>query len=138
MSDKIFVDSNIFLYTLDRNDPKKRESSKHALHNAAQNSRLFISTQVLNEIFAVATRKLGVNNVAAKEYVRTLQQLDLILISPEIINNAMDYAILDQINYWDALTIAAAEAGRCSMLWSEGFQAGRSFRGIKIVNPLTE
>ena len=138
MTDKIFVDSNIFLYTLDRHDSARRELAKERLLHASRESRIFISTQVLNEVFAVATRKLGVDPVSAKEFVRSLYGFDVVVITPELIESAIDCSIVNRLSYWDALMIAAAESVRCVALWSEDMQPGFVCRGVRFLNPLVD
>ena len=136
MSDKVFVDSNIFLYTLDGNDKKRRERAKAQLSALSTTQRVVISTQVLNEVYAVATRKLGVDPVMAKRFIHQLTDFDVLLITPEVIDSAIDCSILNQLTYWDALMIAAAESARCSTLWTEDMNHGESVRGVQIFNPL--
>lgn len=40
-----------------------------------------------------------------------------------------------QVNFWDAMIVAAAERMRCRFVLSEDFQTGRKFESITIVNP---
>jgi predicted nucleic acid-binding protein len=135
-NEKVFVDSNIFLYTLGNNEINRREKVKERLTDLSKTNRIVISTQVLNEIYAVATRKLGVEAILAKRFVRQLYDFDVIVVNQEVIDAAMDCSILHQLNYWDALMVAAAELSRCSVLWTEDLSAGETIRGIRIVNPL--
>lgn len=135
MSEKVFVDSNVFLYTLDKSDGKRREKAKSLLKDLSGTNRIVISTQVLNEVFVVATRKLNVEAVMAKRFVRQLNEFDVILVTPEVIEGAMDCSILNQLNYWDALMISAAESAKCSIIWTEDMNTGETIRGVQIVNP---
>jgi predicted nucleic acid-binding protein len=136
MIEKVFVDSNIFLYTLDSSDKARREIAKARLAELSGTNRIVISTQVLNEVYAVATRKLGVEVVMAKRFVRQLYDFDVIVVTQEVIDAAMDCSILHQLNYWDALMISAAELARCSVLWTEDMRTGEVICGVRIVNPL--
>jgi predicted nucleic acid-binding protein len=136
MNEKVFVDSNIFLYALDSGDKVRREKAKTRLAELSRTNRIVISTQVLNEVYAVATRKLGVEIVMAKRFVRQLYDFDVIVVTQEVIDAAMDCSILHQLNYWDALMIAAAELARCSVMWTEDMSPGEVIRGVRIVNPL--
>jgi predicted nucleic acid-binding protein len=135
MTDKIFIDSNIFLYTLDRSDKEKRDRAVELLQRAGNDHRIFISTQVLNEVYAVAVRKLGVDPLNAKEFIKWLKEFDVVIISSELIESAIDCSILTRINYWDALMLAAAESARCDLLWTEDLQHGSVVRGVRVVNP---
>ena len=135
MNDKIFIDSNIFLYALDRHDDRKRQQAKDLLFLAGSKHRVFVSTQVLNEVYSAATRKLGIDALSAKEFVRGLYDFEIVQITPAIIESAMDCSVLYRLNYWDALMIAAAEAGRCSVLWTEDMRSGEKVRQVEIRNP---
>jgi predicted nucleic acid-binding protein len=135
MTDKIFIDSNIFLYTLDRSNKEKRDTAAELLQRAANDHRIFISTQVLNEVYAVAVRKLGVEPLDAKEFIKWLKEFDVVIISSELIESAIDCSILTRINYWDALMFAAAESAKCDLLWTEDLQHGSVVRGVRVANP---
>lgn len=135
MKDKIFIDSNIFLYTLDRSNKDKRDKALEVLQLAADDNRIFVSTQVLNEVYAVAVRKLGVEPLNAKEFIKWLKEFDVVIVSTDLIESAIDCSILNRINYWDALMIAAAESTKCDLIWTEDLQHGSVVRGVRVVNP---
>lgn len=135
MKDKIFIDSNIFLYTLDCNDKKKQNRAREFILSTSGISRIVISTQVLNEVFAVATRKLKIEPLVVKSYLKSLNKLETIIIDPQIIGAAIDYSIIEQISYWDALMVAAAETANCSQLITEDLSSGQKIKGVQIKNP---
>ena len=135
--DKVFVDSNIFLYTLDCHDQERRAKSISFLENLSNDARVFISTQVLNEVFVVAVRKLGIDAVLAKNYVRTLADFNVVQMTPEIIFRAMDCSILNQLSYWDALMISSAHSAKCTKFWTEDLSSGSTLLGVKVESPLS-
>lgn len=57
MSDKIFIDSNILIYSIDSNDSVKQNIAKNIITELSNNA--IISTQVLQEFYNVVTHKLG-------------------------------------------------------------------------------
>mgnify|MGYP001604525162 CR=1 FL=1 len=59
MTEPIFVDTNVWVYTVDAADPVKRERALKAIAPALGRD-LVVSTQVLAEFYAVVTRKLAV------------------------------------------------------------------------------
>lgn len=132
---KIFVDSNIFLYTLDLGEITRREKAKEAL--LGLEDRIVISTQVVNEVYSVATRKLGIDPVMIKKFVRQLFCFEVVNINQEVIESAIDCSILNKISYWDALMIAASESVNCYRLWTEDLSPGTEICGVRIENPLT-
>lgn len=135
MKDRSFIDSNIFLYSLDSSDKKKQKQAEEILKNLADNYKICISTQVLNEVYAVATRKLGIDPLTTKDYLRLLNNFDVVLVTQTIIESAIDCSILNRVSYWDALMIAAAESAKCKVIFTEDMQDKGKLRGVSIINP---
>jgi predicted nucleic acid-binding protein len=94
-----------------------------------------ISTQVLQEYFVTATKKLKVSDDVARRKTELLGRLELVRIGFEDILAAIDLRRAHQISFWDALILRAALRSGCSILFSEDLQAGRKIDGLEIVNP---
>ncbi|MCB0744523.1 MAG: PIN domain-containing protein, partial [Ignavibacteriae bacterium] len=58
MIDKIFFDTNMIVYLFDLGEPNKRKKVTKLLHKLVDNSRLFISSQVVNEFINYSTKKI--------------------------------------------------------------------------------
>ncbi len=50
----------------------------------------------------------------------------------------MEVHALHAINFWDAAILAAAEAARCTRLWSEDFMPGSIYGLLQVENPLAK
>ena len=61
--------------------------------------------------------------------------MEVILINPYLIKEAIDATILNQISFWDSLVVVAAENAKCETLYTEDLNAGQIVRGVKIENP---
>lgn len=133
---KIFLDTNILVYTLDNQDKGKQKKARSLLYEAALSDLLIISTQVLQEFYVVATKKLGVDPLYAKNMIHNFFKMEVIESDPDMIMQAIDISIISQISYWDSLIIAAAEKGRCDCIYSEDLNPEQVYRGIRLVNPL--
>jgi predicted nucleic acid-binding protein len=48
---KIFIDTNIFVYTLDKYDKNKQKIARKTVKNIVENDNAVISTQVLQEFY---------------------------------------------------------------------------------------
>ena len=59
MSDKYFLDTNIFVYTFDNTNPKKQATSQGLVESAINNNHGVISSQVIQEFLNVATTKIS-------------------------------------------------------------------------------
>lgn len=133
---KIFIDTNLLVYSMDQNEPQKREKCRQILREIRDHHRGVLSTQIMQEFFVAATKKLGVEPLIAKEILRHFEHFEVVLVTPEIIYEAIDCSIVHQVSFWDALVIVSAESAKCSEVWTEDLDAGQIIRGVRIVNPL--
>ncbi|MDY6822465.1 MAG: PIN domain-containing protein [Thermodesulfobacteriota bacterium] len=135
---KIFIDTNLLVYCLDQHDPVKQKKARQLLKQAALDVDGVISTQVLQEFYVTATRKLKVDALQAKAMVHAFNNMETVLVTPDIIHNAIDCSILHRISFWDALVVSAAQSASCEILWTEDLNAGQVIQGVKIENPLED
>jgi predicted nucleic acid-binding protein len=98
--------------------------------------RVVVSTQVMQEYFAAAIKKLGLSPERARIRVERLNRLDVVLIRPELILGAIDLCRLHSLSFWDALVVRSASVAGCGRLLSEDLQDGRTIDGVRIENPL--
>jgi predicted nucleic acid-binding protein len=133
---KVFVDTNILLYSMDKHDLQKMKKSRSILKKLKKDMHGVLSTQVLQEFYVAATQKLKADPIMVKDIIRSFENFEIITITPAIIENAIDCSILNMISFWDALIVSAAESAKCSQLWTEDLNTGQIIRGVKVVNPL--
>ena len=132
---KIFLDTNVLLYTLDQNDRERQTQARMILRRVTENDNPVISTQILQEFYVASTSKLGVDALLAKSIVHSFENMEVVQVDPHLIGEAIDVSILNQINFWDALVVAAAESAKCSTLYSEDLNPSQIIRGVRIENP---
>jgi predicted nucleic acid-binding protein len=135
MSDRVFIDTNIFVYADDRSARTKRVRARTVLSELIRAKRVVVSTQVMQEYFAAAIKKLGLSPERARIRVERLNRLDVVLIRPELILGAIDLCRLHALSFWDALVVRSASAAGCGRLLSEDMQDGQTIDGVKIENP---
>jgi predicted nucleic acid-binding protein len=135
---KIFIDTNILIYSMDQFDPVKQKRSRALLKSLKNDLRGVISTQVLLEFYVAATRKLGAEPLVVKDIINSLERFETVIIVPDIIKEAIDCGIINRISFWDALIVTAAESANCEKLWSEDLNDGKVIRGVLIENPIKE
>ena len=132
---KTFVDTNILVYSMDKHDLQKMKKSRSLLKKLKKEMHGVISTQVLQEFYVVATKRLHADPITVKDIIRSFENFEIITITPALIEDAIDCSILNMISFWDALIVSAAESARCAQLWTEDLNAGQIIRGVKVVNP---
>jgi predicted nucleic acid-binding protein len=135
MSDRVFVDTNIFVYADDRAARTKRARARAVLSELIRTRRAVVSTQVMQEYFAAAIKKLGLSPERARSRVERLNRLDVVLVRPELILGAIDLCRLHPLSFWDALVVRSASAAGCGRLLSEDLQDGQTIDGVRIENP---
>lgn len=135
VADRVFVDTNVFVYADDDDAGAKRDRARDQLAELIVGNRVVISTQILQEYFVVATKKLGLLPDRARRRVEVLSQLDVVVIRPELILGAIDLARLHVLSLWDALVLQSAIAAGCTTLLSEDLNHGQVVNGVRIENP---
>jgi predicted nucleic acid-binding protein len=135
MSDRVFLDTNILVYAHDTAAPDKQRKSREIIRQLADSASGVISTQVLQEFYVAATRKLGVAPLAAKGILKTLAVFDIVQVSVPLIHDAIDCSILNQLSFWDSLIIASAASAGCAVVLSEDLNSSQTVLGVKIKNP---
>ena len=130
-----FLDTNVLIYCQDLDDPRKKKAAAELVARLARSRAAVISTQVLQEYFSICTRKLGVEPLAVKSQLRHWRNMEVVTITPELIEDAVDIHILDQISFWDALIVAAAASANCATVWTEDLNPGQVVRGVRVQNP---
>ena len=94
-----------------------------------------VSLQVLQEYFANATRKLGLDSGYVRQKVEIYSRFDVVEPVAADIFAAIDFHRLNRISYWDALVVHCARKTGCRVVLTEDLQHGQVFDGVKIVNP---
>ncbi|RJQ53146.1 MAG: PIN domain-containing protein [Desulfobacteraceae bacterium] len=135
---KVFLDTNILVYSLDQSDPRKKERCRDLLKHLASERNGVISTQVLQEFYVASTVKLGADPLIIKDILRSFERFETVVLTPMLIREAVDCAVLNRISFWDSLIIVAAESAHCETLWSEDLNDGQVIRGVRIHNPLLQ
>jgi predicted nucleic acid-binding protein len=138
VSDRVFVDTNVFVYADDASAKIKRLRAREVLSGLVRDRRAVVSTQVMQEYYAAAIRKLGLAPEKARMRVERLHRLDTVVVRPEIILGAIDLHRLHSLSFWDALVIKAASVAGCGRLLSEDLNEGQVIERVRIVNPFTQ
>jgi predicted nucleic acid-binding protein len=133
---KIFIDTNIFVYTIDKFDKGKQKIARKILKEKFANETVVISTQVLQEFYNICTKKLNIKPLKAKDYIHSyIEGFEVVQNGPAIIERGIDISIISKISFWDALLIAAAESSNSTEIMTEDLNNGQIINGVKITNP---
>ncbi len=138
MSERVFVDTNVFVYAEDEDEPAKRAVAQRLIQELAAEERAVVSTQVLSEYMVAARRKLGLSLAACRQAVLLMCQLQVVSIRPEHVLSAIDLASLHSLSLWDALILRAAAVSGCARMLSEDLNHGQVIGGVRVENPFRD
>jgi predicted nucleic acid-binding protein len=137
---RAFVDTNLWVYRLDRREPAKGERIRRWLGDLAENHEIVISTQVLIELRAVASRKLqpALSDGEITALLEAMAGFEVVSTEVNLVLDAHQLALRYQLSWFDALIAEAAIRSGCAVLYSEDFHHGASIGELNVINPLRE
>jgi predicted nucleic acid-binding protein len=135
MSDRAFLDTNIFVYAVDNADANKQKLAQRVLRTTTDAA---VSTQVMNEFFVVTTRKLAtpLSPDAAAAVIEEMAKLVCVVVDVALVQSAIRAGRRWQLSYWDALMVEAARRAGCDKLLTEDLAHGTVYDGLRVENPL--
>ena len=134
---KTFVDTNVLLYAHDADAGAKRRQASEALRTLWREGSGCLSTQVLQEFFVNATKKIKtpIPAASAREILRSYATWTHTATTAETVLRATEIGEAYRLSFWDSLILAAAEQDGASVLLSEDLNNGQIIAGVRIVNP---
>lgn len=135
---KIFLDTNILIYSIDKKEPSKLKKARRILKNVVIDHHPVISTQVIQEFYVVATTKLKADVPIVKNIVHNFRNMEVVNNDLDLVEQAIDISIVSQLSFWDSLIVASAEKAKCEFIFSEDLASGATYRGVAVRNPFEE
>ena len=131
-----FVDSNVFVYAIDKNATAKQKKARRIVADAfAVRATYRISSQVLAEFSSVAIRKLGIATPLLLSLLSEMGKISHVAIDNALVSRAVEIQGIYGIQYYDAQIVAAAERIGCDSILTEDLNDGQMYCGILAVNP---
>jgi len=135
MPDNVFVDSNIWLYSLIQSDDDDRHMQ--AVDFLIRLESPVINSQVIREICSNLKKKTSISEEQLCSLIHGWYQDCKVVHS-----NASQHLLASRtrnsysLSYWDSLIVAAALDANCVTLYSEDMQHGQVIDGkMTILNP---
>jgi predicted nucleic acid-binding protein len=141
MSDRYFLDTNIFVYCFDHSNRKKQIRANSLVKGALADHTGLISSQVIQEFLNVATRKFAspMTSEEAQGYLDSvLSPLCEVYATLNLYKEALSIKKEIGCAFYDALIVAAAVLANCRSLYSEDLNAGQKIRGVTVKNPFND
>lgn len=132
-----FFDTNVLVYCMDAGDPDRQARAIERFARACEQDTVVLSAQVLQEFYAVTTRKLrpALSPGAAQAQIERLASFEVVGSSATSVLEATKLAERHQLQWWDALILEAALRAQADVLVSEDGQHGQRFGKLTVENP---
>ena len=138
MNARFFLDTNIFVYSVDKSSPRKQERASQLVREAIETGKGVVSYQVVQEFFSVALRSFAdaMTVGEAEHYLGSVFSPMLAVQSSQaLIADALRLNERYRLSWYDALIVAAALEAECGVLYSEDLQHGQKFGELAVANP---
>lgn len=136
MSAEFFIDTNVFLYSVD--DSVECEPKRTVAREILEKQRWGWSVQLAAEFFVNAAspkRAFRWNADFASALVENWFSFPTVEVTPEIVRSAISLHQRYQISYWDSAILASARILGCHTVYTEDMNHGQDYDGVRVKNP---
>lgn len=137
MINKVFLDTNLWLYAMIEQNNKQKQQQVEALLTSEDNE-IYITTQVINEI-SYQLQKNAIAELQIEQIIQSFYDKYVVVnISKPILLIASQIRGRYSFAFWDSQIIASAIHAECNYLYSEFIAKNLSLTeegGLKIINP---
>jgi predicted nucleic acid-binding protein len=134
------VDTNVLLYSIDRNEPIKQLKAQQLLrdlHSAAEPTILL--WQVLGELTQQLRRWCDqgrLTPIEFSEHVQAFRHLfPLVLPTPAAFDAAIELYARFGLSHWDSMIVGACRSAGATRLYTEDMGSPRTIDGVELINP---
>jgi predicted nucleic acid-binding protein len=135
------VDTNIILYSIDRNEPTKQFKAQRLLQQLRSGTEpTFLLWQVLGELGSQLRRWRDQGKLTPPEFDQHVQAFrhlfPLALPTAAVFDVALDLASRFSLAHWDSMLLGACKAAGVVNLYTEDMGAPTVIDGVNLMNPL--
>ena len=137
MNVKVFVDTNVLVYSRDASEPEKQQHAMAWMAHLWKSKTGRLSFQVLQEFYSTVTNKLkpGMDLQSARNDVQSLFVWHPIPVDSDVVKGAWFIHDRFKLSWWDSLIVSAAQNGDCHYLLTEDLQENQQFGDLQVINP---
>jgi predicted nucleic acid-binding protein len=134
------VDTNVLLYSVDRNEPaKQRKAQELLLQLRLATEPTVLLWQVLGETMQQLRRWRNQGRLTPAEFaehVKAFRHLfPFVVPTAEAIDLALSMAERFSLSHWDSMILAACRVAGVTRLYTEDMGAPREIDGINLISP---
>jgi predicted nucleic acid-binding protein len=135
MTNTVFIDTNIFVYAYDDDDPKYTQANTF-LKTGLPDEDIVVSAQVLNEFYSVMSKHKFPHEKIVRAMREIIQSTSMAPLGLRTVLEATSLKERYQYSWWDSLILASALENNCTIVYSEDMKDGHVIDGVLTIrNP---
>lgn len=139
----IAIDTNVFVYFVDRCEADKQKRASELLHQLRHQAKdVVLLWQVAVEFLGTMRRWELAGRITRPDTVQYFETFeswfDLEFPTRTILHTALDLNSRYSLSHWDSLLVAACIEAGVTTLYSEDMSDGADYDGVRIVNPFRQ
>ena len=131
----VFIDTNIWVYALSSQDHAKKKVAVELIAKSYRDDVICVSSQVVKEFANFAFRKTDKSAAEINAMLSKIGSYAFVADTKELIREGVAAKETWQVNFYDALIIAAATKAGCSTIFTEDLNSGQKYGSVIAVNP---
>jgi len=132
---RISLDTNILIYSLDKDCGLKREIAGKIVDQAIYYDCV-LTLQSLSEFYSATTFKSKMSKTDAEAQIADWMELfPVVRAGSATLLKAVKAVRIHTLSFWDAMIWATVKEAGCKQLISEDFQNGIELEGVTFINP---
>ena len=134
------VDTNVFVYALDVDEPTKQAKAQELFQRLALvSSSTVLPWQVAGELLSNLRKRESAGRITADEveahFRNFLAMFPLMIPNVRVFSIYFDLRARFRLSHWDSMLLAACKEAGVTTLFSEDMDAGTDYDGLIIINP---
>jgi predicted nucleic acid-binding protein len=134
------VDTNVFVYAFDSDEPVKRAKADQLLDRLTQRpAETALLWQVASEFLNCLRRWESAGRMSAEDVETSFREVVSLFAvrRPSVASFAISFDLRSRysLSHWDSMLLAGCKEAGIDLLFTEDLDAGTDYDGVRIVNP---
>ena len=134
------VDTNVFVYVVDADEPAKRAKAKDLLLRlVADPVKTALPWQVTGEFLSCMRRWESQGKISTADVESNirdvLRMFPMVIPTVNVISRSLSLSSRFSLSHWDSKLLAACAEAGVDTLYSEDLDAGTTYDSVTVVNP---
>ena len=134
------VDTNVFIYAMDDDEPVKQAKAHELFQQLAeQGGSSVLPWQVAGEFLSNLRKRESAGRISAGDveghFRNFLAMFPLVIPTVQTLDRYFELRSRFSLSHWDTMLLAACKEAGVTTLYTEDLDAGTDYDGLAVVNP---